>query len=190
MSYVFPQTNPEPLEFVSLATAKAQLRLEEDFYLDDAIIQMYIDASIQKASDYTGLDIQPKDWILKGNAFESKVFTKNPVSTISKIEYYDTNNTKQTLTNTEEVNYSLVPVDSLRSKILFHESTALPSLKDRFDAVNIFFTTGYTEETIPKPIIQAILLYMSFLYENREDRPLSLPTAFESLLRPYRIHYE
>jgi hypothetical protein len=62
----------------------------------------------------------------------------------------------------------------------------IPDVADRFDAVTITVKVGNANAKTPKPIIQAILLFIADMYERREDRGAVVSTAAMSLLRPYK----
>lgn len=51
------------------------------------------------------------------------------------------------------------------------------------------FTAGYgtTADTVPRPIVQALLMLTAWLYENRGDAGGDWPVVVERLLAPYRI---
>lgn len=57
------------------------------------------------------------------------------------------------------------------------------------DHVAITFTAGYgdTAAALPASIVNAILLIVAFLYENRGDVGGDMPTAAKMLLTPYRL---
>lgn len=57
--------------------------------------------------------------------------------------------------------------------------------------LQVRFVAGYgaLATAVPKPIVQAILLIVSFLYEHRGDAPAEMPQAAQWLLDPYRIHW-
>lgn len=65
-------------------------------------------------------------------------------------------------------------------------------LDPRRDHIQIVFTTGYgdTRETIPQPILQAIILIATALYTSRGDESPNIYTpAVEALLANYRYLY-
>lgn len=57
--------------------------------------------------------------------------------------------------------------------------------------IQIEFIAGYglDAETIPQPILDAILLLCGFLYEHRGDAGGEMPKAAEWLMDPYRIQW-
>jgi len=57
--------------------------------------------------------------------------------------------------------------------------------------IEVNYTAGYgdTAASVPAPIRHAVMLYTSFLYENRGSQGGDIPTAAEHLLAPYRVTY-
>jgi len=55
--------------------------------------------------------------------------------------------------------------------------------------LEIEYMAGYgdTSESVPSPLIDAILLYVSYSYENRAGEG-NIPSAFYDLIEPYRLH--
>jgi uncharacterized phiE125 gp8 family phage protein len=60
----------------------------------------------------------------------------------------------------------------------------------QLESVAVEFDAGYEDvDAIPKAIVNAILLTVAFLYENRGDAGGEMPRAAEWLLDPYRIQF-
>jgi hypothetical protein len=53
--------------------------------------------------------------------------------------------------------------------------------------VIVRYVVGTDVSSIPKPLIQGMMLVISDLYDQRNDRVKALPTASEYLWNPYRI---
>lgn len=176
------QFTPGTLTVVTLAQAKKQLRIEESFEDEDELIQSYIDAAVVNCENFIGGHIIPGDLVLTLDKFENPViFEAFPLKTITTVKYYDNNGTEQTL---DASKYALTKQSEKVFKLRFKED--LPTTEKRFDAVTITVACGFAGNTIPKPIIQAIKLQLSDMYEIREDRKEMLSTQAMSLLRPYK----
>jgi uncharacterized phiE125 gp8 family phage protein len=168
---------------VTLAKAKKQLKIEPGFEDEDDLIQGYIDAAVAMAEDYIGGHIQEKDMIIQLTAFDNPlVFEAHPLQNVGSVKYWPL------VGNTEVVmdagDYSLTSVNSKVYNLRFKDE--IPQFADRFDAVNITVKVGNATAKTPKPIIQAILLFIADMYERREDRGAVVSTAAMSLLRPYK----
>lgn len=69
--------------------------------------------------------------------------------------------------------------------------SALNTVSMPIQHIQFVFTAGYDSvgATIPKTIIQAIMLTAAFLYERRGDEPAEAPEAIKWLLDNYRVQY-
>lgn len=169
-------------EIVTLVMAKKQLRIEETFTDEDDLIQGYIDAAVQMSEDYTGGHIVEKNMILKMDAFDNPlVFEAFPVQAVESVSYFpaDGSGVQEMVSS----NYDLMSLNPKVSKISFKTT---PSIAERFDAVTVTVKVGMVVEEIRQPIIQAILLQISDMYERREDRTEVILSAATALLRPYK----
>lgn len=111
-----------------------------------------------------------------------------PVTGITSIKWRDPNGIESTIASE---NYQLFTDAGGEAVCRFRNSFTLPGILDEFAAVSVTFTAGYA--TVPKPIIQAILLMVGAWYENREETVIgvsvaSMPdaVAVERLISPYR----
>ena len=184
--YIFPKTHTAP-EIISLEKAKEHLRIEADFVDEDVLIQDYIQAAINAAENYIATSINEAKFEVHSDSFINFYdFKVTPVQAISSVKYLDEAGDLQTL---EVGKYELLPVDQYTSRIRYTDLDTLPLLDDNSTkAVQIEVLTGYATGTVPKAIQSAVLLILTDLYENREDRVNNLPTRSQSLLRSYRIY--
>ena len=99
---------------------------------------------------------------------------KNPIKTISKIEYMDLNETYQILDSSKYYLYE----DYELGKIKLKEVITVPSHKQ---AVKITFTCGY--DSLPEPLVNWIKYQVMCLYDD-----VSAENKFiDNLIRKYRI---
>lgn len=170
------------IEIVSLAQAKKQLRVEASFTDEDDLIQGYIDAAVENSENYIGGHIAEKNMILKMNAFDNPlVFEAFPIQSIESVKYFPAN-----VTDVVEMagsNFDLTSVNPKVSKVTFKTT---PEIADRYDAVNVTVKVGNATGKTPKPMIQAILLQISDMYDRREDRNEVVLSTAMALLRPYK----
>ena len=115
---------------------------------------------------------------------------KSPVSSITHIKYYDSNDSLQTLAS---ANYILDDA-SKPARIGLAVDATLPTLADRINAVEVKYTVGYgTASTdVPEAIRQAVLITIGNFYENRQSvitgrTATELPLSSQYLLNQYKI---
>lgn len=168
---------------LSLDDAKEFMRISDDD--DNNMIQAMITASTEYAENYTNRQLESATFELYNDCFvQDMKFPKNPINSISKIEYMDEDGNYQTLADTEYYLYG--ENDIFR---LYYED--MPSHKTHKNAIKITFVSGYT--TVPESIIAYLKVKVSTLYENREQFVIGvsaneLPLSFvDNLLDKYRI---
>jgi len=172
-------------------TAEAKDFLKIDTNADDTLIDNLIKAATESCQIYTNqyfLNTVVEQYSDKW----SEIYTlyKSPVSSITHIKYYDTNDTEQTWSDT---NYILDDV-SKPARIGLAVDATLPSLSDRINAVHVKYTVGYgTASTdVPDGIKQAVLLTLGNWYENRQTvitgrTATELPLSSQYLLDQYKV---
>jgi Phage gp6-like head-tail connector protein len=178
-------TNPvQETVCLTLAQAKKQLNIELAFTEQDDLIQDYIDTSRVIVENYINRSISQQKLVLECSDLSKIVFSQNNENdTIDKIEY---------LKAGESV-YTLMPVDDYKLRkgvtVETKEITFLttPELEKKDDAVIVTINQGWVTADVPKPLIQAMKLYVSDMYERREDRgEVGYNSAATALMRPYR----
>lgn len=181
----FFTVDTEAADLVTLAQAKAQLRVESDFEEEDDLIQSYIDAAIAAAENYIGAPL------VKGvKTFELDALTQTFVfkqagenDTVKAVSYWETDATEVTEMPTN--NYKLRKNYSTGCKEIKFET--YPTTATRDDAVIIEINQGYTAATLPTPIYQAIMLMITSMYVKREDiGEIGNNSQSRALMRPYR----
>lgn len=175
-------------EVISLATAKAHLKMD-DTDADDALIEAIITAARQHVEQMCATALIQQTITEKFPCFSSRgmALSISPVAEVSAVQYLDGAGTLQTLsTDVYGVNTFTKP-----GSIYLRYGQLFPLTRDEPNAVTVTYTAGYGEASgdIPKPIMQAILLMVGDMYQNREDTVKRLPTAAEYLLRPYNFKY-
>ena len=183
-------TGPAALP-ITLAEVKAQLRIEHDD--DDAYINRLIDVGVVTV-DAKGVLGQPmisQTWALWMSATPSYevALPLGPVQSVSAVKYYDTDGTLQT---DDLANYDIFgrPMSkTIKPKTGF----AWPVAQQRSDAIKIEFVAGFGDgaSDVPDTIRHAMLMLISFWYENRENELIgvtskTLPFGFADLLNIHR----
>jgi uncharacterized phiE125 gp8 family phage protein len=169
---------------LTLAQAKKQLRVDSSCSDEDDLIQDYIDAAQAVVENYINRSISEQQVVLECSDFSKIVFSQNNENdTIEKIEYLKPGETVYTLMPAEE--YKLRKGVTVETKeITFLET---PELETKDDAVLVTINQGWVAAEVPKPLIQAMKLYVSDMYERREDRgEIGHNSAATALMRPYR----
>jgi uncharacterized phiE125 gp8 family phage protein len=181
LTNVSKSVSEPPFEIISLSKAKKQLRIEQEFNDENELIQTYIDAAISATENYINGDLHTKTLTLILDEFQpSIIFEAYPVRSITSVKYWQ-DDTEVTMPDTD---YYVTKQNIKQSQLTFKEQ---PKTDDRHDAVTVAVATGYAKaKDVPKPLIQAILLQISDMYERREDRPETITTAAQALMRPYR----
>lgn len=191
---LLPTLEGSPVEEpVTLAEARAHLRLDGevgDNPLEDAAVASLITAARQAAEEFTARIFTAALYELRVDAFAAKIeFPVAPVRMITAITYIDPAGTSQIF---EEDQYwfhdhSDEPALLAMPDMLYPATLAMPGV------VRITFTGGYDEDSpIPRAVVQAILLIIGHLYENRQDvvtsdkEPFAMPMGSKAILWPYR----
>jgi len=170
------------INVLSLADAKLQLRLEDSYTEEDSLIESYIKSAVSNVENYLNGHIQPKELVISFSSFTDYEFDTYPISSIS-VAYYKANETD--LTDLPVTDWHTVSANPKHTVIVIDKVPY--NVAERPDAVVITANIGYTDpETIPAPIIQAIKLQVSDMFERREDRAGIAVKVSQTLLRPFR----
>ena len=204
------QTNITP---VTLSEVKQTLRIDTDNFDQDSELTMMLRSSIKVLEEYTGrsfitktyelaLDRIPysqEDKLIEG--FSTGPFMdrtanyitlpKSPLVAVTSFKYYDDSDTESTFATSNYYvdSYSDTPKIVLRRSQTFPDVASLRVA----NAFIITFTAGYgtAPKDIPETIKQAINLYTSHLYENRElyieQKPIPVPMTLGTLLQPFKV---
>lgn len=176
---------------ISLVEVKAQLRIEhadEDTYLN-RLIDVGVD--MVDAKGVLGQPMISQTWALWMPAtppYEVPL-PLSPVQSVSAVKYYDANGDLQTDTLS---NYDVFG-RSMNKTIKPKTGFAWPVAQQRSDAINIEFVAGFGDAAsdVPDTIRHAMLMLISFWYENRENELVgtigkTLPFGFVDLLNIHR----
>lgn len=167
---------------VALTMAKANANIQ---YTDqDDLLQLFLEAAIEDAEQYTGTKIQQRNVVIKLNAWSDFVdLPAAPLTVITSIVYKDEAGADQTLTADDDY-------ETVRDGYgLYFKMVEMPELQeDNKFPITITGEVGYAAGTAPKAIQSAILLKFAHKELFREDAPkMGNDRSFESALRPYKI---
>ena len=145
-------------EPITLQVAKDFLRVIETD--DDTEIQAMITSAREYAENYTNRQIKSATYELYLEEFSETIqLPKNPIQSITSIEYMDESGVYQTLDSASYYTY----LDNEITTIFFED---MPDHKDHKRAIKITFVSGYS--AVPESITAYIKILVSTLYENRE----------------------
>ncbi|WKW47265.1 head-tail connector protein [Myroides sp. JBRI-B21084] len=162
-----------PLNFV-----KKHLKVEENYTDDDELIQMYIDSAIEQVVNFTERPLAQQTTIFTTNKFQDFIFERKALNDeVEKIEYQQT--AEAEILTFPSTSYSVVKQGVEHYKISFKETPEAVK-------VQIFIKQGYTNETLPKVIKQAICLLVADAYERRENGQVVNVTKVKSIIQSFR----
>ena len=172
-------------------TAEAKDFLKVDTTADDTIIDNLVAAATESCQIYTNqYFINTVVTQYSDNWKEFYSLYKSPVSSITHIKYYDTDDSLQTLAAS---NYILDDTYE-PARIGIAVDGELPNVADRINAVQVKYTVGYgTASTdVPEGIRTAIILTVGNWYENRQSvitgrTATELPLSSQYLLDQFKI---
>lgn len=182
------------------STAEVKSHLNVTFGDDDTLIgairdtvQQYLDGF----TGYLGRCLLTQTWRQDLACFPGDDRLRlpfRPVSAVSGITYYDSNNTTQTLATTV---YAGPFTDELGAYVILKFGQSWPVTYSREDAVSVTFAAGYaTAAVVPAPIRAAALLMCGDLYAHRETvvigvtaEKIPMSPTVEALLAPFRVSW-
>ena len=174
---------------ISLAEAKAFLRVDSDYDDDDAYITSLIGVATNVVEQFTRRRLIQQTYNLYHDFFPPYIDLQvGIVDSVTHVKYYDGNNVLQTLATS---NYDL---DKRINPGRIYESNtgSFPSTYERPNAVEVEFVVGGTASDVPDAIKQGMFIIIGRYYENRQDVVTGtiaseLPLMVEHLLTPYRL---
>jgi len=178
-----------------IALSEAKLFLKVDTSDDDALIGTIISSAREYVENFTGYQLLSATYTQYLDKFPNKntaiELLMNPVSAVTHVKYYDSNNTLQTW-NTSNYDTDL---KGKPARITLANDATFPTVYDRTNAVEIKFVAGYASTSatgFPKQLLNAMYLIIGHLYENRQDVIVGsivseMKKGADSILRQYRI---
>ena len=168
---------PPTVEPVTLAEAKAQLRIEDGFTLDDDYISALISAARDRCESYCNQFFAAQDIAV--------IFDSNP-SGIAYIPYAGLTVTSVTYVDENDTTQTIGPAD-----YFFNENTQVLAFKQVFYGSSFkVFATVTPPAAIPG-VQHAIKMIVTDLYELRTETAVGVSLAdnpaVKALLYPYRL---
>jgi uncharacterized phiE125 gp8 family phage protein len=180
-------------EPVSLAEAKDHLRISDA--AADGILTGYLLAARQHLETTYGIALaaQTFDLVLDDLPCSSTKpieLPRNPVQSITSVQYVDVNGATQTWAG---ANYFL---DSNRqpARLLPVSGQPWPTVLNIANAVTVRFVAGYAATKVPEQIRHALLLLVSHFHENREPVNVGniitpMPMSIDALMASFRTSW-
>ena len=173
-------------EPISLADAKIHLRIDSSNTDDDAYITNLIKIARERYEYDTAQCLVSSTFTLYLDYFPAYnsnydghiIIKKCPVTAISSIKYYDSNNELQTM---DAADYD---ADIHAAPCIINLLT-VPDTYSKKNAIEIELITGYTNAAaVPELDIQAMMFLIGHLYENRVH---VVPVKMELMPETYTI---
>jgi len=175
-------------EPITLSEAKNFLRVDHSD--DNTLISALITASRQMCEEYTRrilvtttideyFDKFPMNrWENLSNLI---YLSRGPVASITSVKYVDEIGSEVTITSDQYI------IDTISEPARIQSTAGWFAAAGVVNQVIVRYVVGTDVSSIPKPLIQGMMLVISDLYDQRNDRVKALPTASEYLWNPYRI---
>lgn len=178
--------NTQPADYttpvVSLEMAKANSNIQ---YTDqDDLLNLYLEASIEDAEQYTGIVIQQRSTVIQLSGWAQFVdLPVKPLTTVTSIAYVDEDGNEQTLTANDD--FEILG----NGETIYFKVAGFPVLQaDNDYPITVTGSVGYTDATVPRAIRHAILLRFSHKELYREDAPKTgADRSFLAALRPFKV---
>ena len=174
---------------ISLAEAKAFLRVDSDYDDDDAYITSLIGVATNVVEQFTRRRLITQTYNIYYDEFPPFMDLQvGNVASVTHVKYYDTDNTLQTLdTSQYDVDIRVKP-----GRIYQAEDGNFPNTYERANSVEVEFVVGSAASDVEDAIKQAMYIVIGRYYENRQDVVMGtqvneLPLMVEHLLTPYRL---
>ena len=185
---------PPAAPLISLAEAKAHLRVEHDVENDYIpTLAAAAEALVAGRDGWTGRALTEQTWRLTLPGFplsERLRLPFPPLVSVTHVKYYPgpadvgVEGPSLSVPETFDPARYVVMVDDTPGFIQLLATFGWPSTYPRADAVEIEFVCGYA--TVPAPIKHAALIVLAALYRNRGDEQFAMPEAVRRLLAPYK----
>jgi len=170
---------------ISVADAKAHLGVTNS--TQDNLIEDLVWGGVKSFEKRANVCLSSQDWkafLTKG--YEFIELWKYPITGISSIQYYDSDNALQTLSSSDY--FSNIATGSLgydpRPAVI--TITDIPATYTRDDAVIITFVAGYG--TLDFDVKQAVLSWVYRKYENPNDAVSERISFFDNIVADSRSY--
>lgn len=148
---------------VLLATAKSYMRVTST--TDDAFIQSLIDTVTAWSESYTGRQFRENTWQLLLDEFADRIdINKTPIKEITSITHI----VSGVPVIVDASTYYLKQLTQLGEVLLVDGQDWPTNTDEREQAIVVYFTTKAYTRALDR-FSQAVLMFVTYLYENRGD---------------------
>jgi len=156
--------------------------------VEDTLITSWIKAARKLAEDYQHRSYIEQTYRMVYDSFPGDCidFPRPPLISVQSVKYYDYEDNENTFNSS---NYSLDLISEI-GRLSLNYGISWPTVTLRpLNAIIIDFTTGYgaNADAVPDSVKNAIYIYCTHMYENREAENGTIPEEFYDLLRPDRM---
>jgi len=150
---------------ITLDEAKAQQNIDTSFTGDDSILTGCIHAAALHIEKIIQGPVMAQVWEAQSSDFFTVFELDKKPTSITTLKYFDISNAEQTVNSS---NYEQ-DLASVPARVIMNTGYSLPSVYDRFDAVNIRFACGYANATaVPYDLKQWVKVLVTRFYQNRD----------------------
>ncbi len=170
---------------VSLQEAHEHLKQYDDF--EDDLIELQIAAATEYVETAADTSLMKREYSYFLECFPSTIPLRlGPILNIVSIEYYDSDNAKQTLST------AAYTFNQVTQEVETVSGESWPATYSRWDSVTVKYDAGYTNKAaVPFAAKAAILLLVADMYEHREKQVLGLNVnknrTFEDLVNSFKM---
>jgi uncharacterized phiE125 gp8 family phage protein len=176
------QTSPPAMEPVSLAEAKAHLRVTHND--DDAYISTLIKTARQSIEAQTGLGLISQGWSVFLDDWPEKGIIELPLAPVLDIADIKVHGEDDTFAITDPSHYYEDKV-SRPARIILRGSRSWVAPGRVANGIEILLTIGFT--SVPEPLREAVLQLVGHWHERRGDEAVDeKPFRIAQLIQPYR----
>lgn len=178
---------------VTLAEARRQCGLPEDYAYHDALLSSLIRAATSYVERYTGRAIMSQTFDYSCQNFpygdDPLYLPRSPLSSVTSVKYYDANETQQTWSSS---NY-IVFADREPGMVMLAATATWPVIGLRPMPVTVRFVAGYSSASaVPEDLRALLLLLIAHWFENRQGNIIgtsvsALPHSIDALLTAWRV---
>jgi len=166
---------------LTLEEAKTWLRVVGND--EDTLISAILKGAVAYAENYLNKTIGYNSYVMSLDYFSPTIFLmRPPVTTISKIEYIDTNG------DTVELDLNITTFDSDSGRLMLKAGEIYPETANQGFPIRIHYTCdGMHSEKDADDVLDAIKLTLTYRYDYRDDPNQRWQKATDNILAPLRI---
>lgn len=195
MEYTGVQRYLRVVATVAVATCDFGVSILKDsaYIADEAKLNLLISTARQYMEETLGRAFITQTWDYVLDDFPTVGYIElplPPLASVTSITYYDVDDVSAVQAASEYY----VDTYSEPGRIVLNDGESWPTTSLRpANGVIIRFICGGTAASVPEPLINAMLMLIGHLYENREliistgAMPKELPMAYKHLVAPYQI---